>query len=59
MDLIWILIGIALIGLAAYALIHYVPMPHPFPAIIVVVAVVFIILWLLRMVPGHMPNVIR
>lgn len=57
MDLIWILVVIALIGLATWALIHYIPMPSPFPTLIVCVAVLFIILWILRNIAFKVPNV--
>jgi len=57
MDLIMILLVVAVIGAFAWFLITYVPMPAPFQTVIVLIAVLFIILFLLRRL-GGIPNVL-
>lgn len=47
-----LLIILAIIGLFAWALIKLVPMPHPFPTVIIVVAVLFCLLIVLRSIGG-------
>jgi hypothetical protein len=47
MDPIYAVIVIAVVGLLCWAVVTFIPMPDPFPRIIIAVAVIFTILWLL------------
>jgi len=47
MSIITLILTLAVIGFLLWLLLTYVPMPQPFPKIIVGVAVVAVILWLL------------
>jgi hypothetical protein len=49
MSLIMVVIWIALLGLAVWALTSYVPMPPVFRTIIIVVAALVVILWLIQL----------
>jgi len=52
-GIIQLLVICALVGLIAWALVTYVPMPGPIKTIIVFVAVIFLVLLLLSVVfPG-------
>lgn len=61
MDVIVLLFWIAVIGLAAYLLRKYIPMPAPIPAIIVGVACFGIVLLVASFfgLDFHVPNVRR
>lgn len=54
--MIYLLVYIALIGLIAWALVTYVPMPPPVKTVIVVVAVIACILIAFQAFGGHLPN---
>ncbi len=54
MDLIALLVVIALVGLAVWALTTLIPMDAKFKQIIIVVAVVFVVLYVLSAL-GLMP----
>jgi hypothetical protein len=43
------IIYIALVGVVVYLIVTYVPMPQIFKTIIMVVAALFVILWLIQM----------
>lgn len=47
-KIIRIVVILALVGLICWALLHFVPMPYPFPALLVATAVILSILWVLR-----------
>jgi hypothetical protein len=47
MNIIYLILILAVIGFLLWLLLTYVPMPKPFPQIIVGIAVVAVILWLL------------
>lgn len=59
MDLIVLILGIALIGLLAWAITTYIPMPEPFKIAIYIVCVVVLILFLVRQFAGSVPNVMH
>lgn len=44
--MISLIITIALVGLIVWLIITYIPMPAPFRTIIIVIAALFLILWL-------------
>lgn len=46
--MIGLLLTLALVGLVVWLIITYIPMPAPFKTVITVVAVLFVILWLIR-----------
>ncbi len=45
--MIELILTIALVGLIVWLIVTYIPMPAPFKTVIMVVAAVFIILWLM------------
>jgi peptidoglycan/LPS O-acetylase OafA/YrhL len=59
MDLIILVLGIALIGLAVWAITTYVPMEPIFKTIIYIVAAVALVLWLVRQFGKNIPNVMN
>lgn len=46
--MISLILTLALIGVIVWLILQYVPMPEPFKKVIMVVVVVFVILWLMR-----------
>jgi hypothetical protein len=42
------MLGIALIGVVCWILIAFVPMPEPFPKLVIGAGVILTLLWLLR-----------
>jgi predicted membrane channel-forming protein YqfA (hemolysin III family) len=46
--MISLIIAIALVGLIVYLITTYVPMPAPFKTIIYVICVIFLIIYLMR-----------
>jgi hypothetical protein len=46
--MISLFLSIALMGLIVYLIVTYIPMPAPFKQIIVVIALIFLILYLMR-----------
>lgn len=50
MALLWV----AIIGLVAWLLVAYVPLPAPFPTVIVIAAVIFAILLIFRVMGWNM-----
>lgn len=59
MDLIVLILVIALIGFAVYAITTYIPMPPIFKTAIIVLTVIVMVLWLLERLGTHLPNVMR
>ena len=59
MDLIYLILGIALIGLLAWAITTYVPMEPIFQKIIYIVCAIALILFLVRQFSSSVPNVLR
>jgi len=59
MDLIYLVLGIALIGLLVWAITTYVPMEPVFRTIIYIVAAVALTLWLVRHFAHSVPNVLN
>jgi hypothetical protein len=59
MDIIWLMIMIAAIAFAAFALTTYVDMLPLFKTIIYFIAVIGIILVLLNAFGRHIPNVLH
>jgi hypothetical protein len=49
--LVYVLLGLAIIGLLVYLIVTYIPMPQPFKIVIYAVAAIALILWLLRHFP--------
>ena len=47
-PLVTVLLGLALIGFLAWALVTYVPMPDAIRKVIIAVVVIVILVWLLR-----------
>lgn len=43
-----VLLWIAIVGVVAWLLVTFVPMPHPFPTLLIVVAVILCVLMALR-----------
>jgi hypothetical protein len=59
MDLIWLILGIALLGLLVWAITTYIPMEPIFKTIIYIVVGVAMVLFLVRQFAGSVPNVLR
>jgi len=59
MDLIWLILGIALLGLLVWAITTYIPMEPIFKTIIYIVAAIAMILWLVRHFAHNVPNVLN
>ena len=57
MDLVILVLVIAVIGVAVWAITTYLPMPPVFKTIIYVVAAIVLILFLVRTFAGTVPNV--
>ena len=53
--LLGVIVVLALIGFALWAVITYVPMAAPFPQIITVIVVLCLVLWVLSMI-GIVPR---
>jgi hypothetical protein len=53
--MIELILGLALFGLLVWLVITFIPMPAPFPQIIVVIAVICLILYLVRLFGFDMP----
>lgn len=47
-PIVYAVIGIAIIAFICYVLVVLVPMPEPFPKIIIAAAVILVLLWLLN-----------
>lgn len=52
MELLYVVIGVALIGFLVWAIVTYVPMPPLFRNAIVVIAVIAVVLWVASMFLG-------
>jgi multisubunit Na+/H+ antiporter MnhC subunit len=59
MDLLLVLFVIALIGCGVYLITTYIPMPPIFHTAILLIAVVFVLLYLFRTFGGSLPNVMH
>lgn len=59
MDLLVILLVIAIIGFGVYLITTYIPMVAPFKTIIIIIACIFIFLYMLRALGVVIPNVMR
>ncbi len=59
MDLITLVLVIAIVGCLVWVIITYVPMPEIFKTAITIIAVIFIILYLIRTLGGSIPNVLQ
>ena len=59
MDLIWLILGIALLRLLVWAITTYIPMEPIFKTIIYIVAAIAMILWLVRHFAHNVPNVLN
>lgn len=57
MDLLVLLFLIALIGLAAWALTTYIPMPAPIKTLLIIVAVLGILILLWNVFGGYFPHI--
>lgn len=55
MGLIYLLLVIAIIGVIVWALVTLVPMPPQFKTVIIVVAVLFVLLWIVRAMFHDLP----
>ena len=53
--MIELILGLALFGVLVWLVITFIPMPAPFPQIIVVIAVICLILYLVRLFGFDMP----
>ena len=58
MDLIMLVLVIALVGFAIWAITTYIPMPPIFKTAIVVLTVIVLVLWLLKRLGAGLPNVL-
>jgi len=59
MDLLLLLLAIALIGFGVYLIVTYIPMPDIFKTGVTVLAIVFVLLYLFRVLGGNLPNVLH
>ena len=59
MDLIYLVLGIAFIGLLVWAITKYIPMEPIFRTIIYIVVAVAMVLYVVRHFAGSVPNVLR
>lgn len=59
MDLIILILGIALLGLLAWAITTYIPMDPIFKTIIYIVIAIALILFVIRRFSGSVPNVLN
>lgn len=48
MELIGLVLTLALVGLAVWAITTYIPMPPIFKTVILIVVLIFLVLWLAR-----------
>jgi len=46
-ELVYLVLMLALVGFVLYLIVTYIPMPAPFPQVIIVIVVLAILLWLL------------
>lgn len=54
MDIITLILILAIIGVAVWAITTYLPMPQPFKGLIIVVIVLAVCVWLLQVLGvGH------
>jgi hypothetical protein len=58
MDLIYLILGIAFLGLLVWIVKTYIPMEPIFKTIIYIVVAVALVLWLVRHFATHVPNVL-
>ena len=58
MDLIMLVLVIALVGFAIWAITTYIPMPPIFKTAIIVLTVIVLVLWLLKRLGTGLPNVL-
>lgn len=56
MSILWLLVILAVIGLAAWALVTYVPMPQGVKTVIIVVSVICAVIYALNAFGFHPPN---
>lgn len=56
MDLIMLILGIALVGLLVWAIVTYIPMPPIFKRAITIIAIVVVVLYLIRVFSGSVPD---
>lgn len=57
MDLIWLVLGIALLGFVVYLITTHIPMDPIFKTLIYIVCVIVVILFAMRLFGGSVPNV--
>ncbi len=57
MDLISLILVIAVIGVLVWAIVTYLPMPEPFPKVIIAIAVIVVVFYVLRSLALLPPNV--
>ncbi len=53
--MIELILGLALFGLLVYLVVTYIPMPAPFQQVIIVIAAIFLILYLVRLFGFDLP----
>lgn len=58
MDLIILILGIALIGFAVWAVTTYIPMAPPFQVAIYILCVIVLVLWILNRFGGSVHTVL-
>jgi hypothetical protein len=51
-SILVIILMLALIGVVLWAVLRFVPMPSPWPQVIIAVAAILVLLWLLRGIGG-------
>lgn len=56
MELIYLILGLALLGLLVWAIETYIPMSPPFKTVIRVVVVIAVILYLVHRFSGYLPS---
>lgn len=54
-GLVTLILVIALVGFLVWLIITYIPMPEPFPKVIIVIVAVILILYVLRLFIGEVP----
>ncbi len=59
MDLLILILVLALVGFVVYLITTYIPMPDIFKTVIIVVVAVILILYVIRMLGGNLPNVLH
>lgn len=58
MDLIMLILGLALVGCAVWAITTYIPMLPIFKTVIYIVVAIAIVLYLLSRFGGNIPNLL-